>query len=520
MAAGSWRQPVRATPGSGARQVHTGTFQMLLKLEGTGSVSKRLYGTLQQAILTGVLHSGARVPSTRTIARDLGVSRKAVTRAFERLAAEGYVETRVGSGTFVSESQPDAGLTQARRGRRVANAIPAPARLSQYARRALAQSPWPPPGARWPGPLACDFHYGTPALFEFPHATWARLIAARARRLSIPDVRYGRTFGYQPLRSAIAQHLRRSRGVNAADDQVVIVNGSQHGLDLLVRLLVDPGDYVALEEPGYQGARQTLIAADARLLPVPVDSQGMDVSQLPSGHPVRLAYVTPSHQFPLGGVLPLDRRVELLRWAEQADAFVIEDDYDSEFQYHGRPVEAVQALDRASRVLYVGTFSKVLFPSIRIGYLVLPESLVEPIAALRILTDYHTPTFQQAALADFITHGHFESHLRRARVRNAKKRAALLDALQKYLGSRAQVVGENAGVHVVVWLPELEASNADALRQQAARVGVGLYGVEPYYRQPPARAGLLFGYASLDEREIHDGIKLLGQVLDRFQLSQ
>jgi GntR family transcriptional regulator/MocR family aminotransferase len=365
--------------------------------------------------------------------------------------------------------------------------------------------------------LTCDFHYGTPALLEFPHATWARLIAARARRLSIRDIRYGRTLGYEPLRAAIAQHLRKTRGVRATDDQVVIVNGSQHGLDLLVRLLVDPGDAVVMEEPGYQGARQTFIAADARVIPIPVDSHGLDVSRLPRGDQVRLAYVTPSHQFPLGGVLPLERRVELLRWADRANAFVIEDDYDSEFQYHGRSVEAVQALDSSARVLYVGTLSKVLFPSIRIGYLVLPASLVRPIAALRVLIDYHTPTLEQAALADFIAGGHFESHLRRARVRNAKKRAVLLDALHKYLGSRAEVVGENAGVHVVVWLPELEASRVDALRRQAARVGVGIYSVAPYYLQPPPRAGLLFGYASLDEHEIDEGIKLLRQVLDRVQ---
>ena len=457
---------------------------------------------------------GAKIPSTRAIARDLGVSRKAVSRAFERLAAEGYVEARSGAGTFVSaEAAADlkpARPTRVAPGRAVGH-------VSQHARRVLAQSPWPPPGARSPGPLTYDFHYGTPALFDFPHTTWARLIAARARRLSIADVRYGRTLGYPPLRRAITQHLRRSRGVNATEEQVIIVNGSQHGLDLLVRLLVDAGDSVVIEEPGYQGARQPLIAADARIIPVPVDDRGLDVSQLPRGPRVRLAYVTPSHQFPLGGVLPLDRRVQLLEWADQADAVVIEDDYDSEFQYHSRPVEAVQALDRAGRVLYVGTFSKVLFPSIRIGYLVVPESLVAPIAALRILTDYHTPTFQQAALSDFIAEGHFESHLRRARVRNAKKRSALLGALDTHLGSRAEVAGENAGVHVVVWLPELPASRLDALCREAARVGVGIYGVTPYYLQPPARAGLLLGYASLHEREMDEAVRLLRQVLDRIQ---
>jgi GntR family transcriptional regulator/MocR family aminotransferase len=491
---------------------------VLLKLEGTGSTSQRLYKTLRRAIHSGLLPNGARVPSTRTIARDLGVSRKAVARAFERLAAEGYVEPRTGAGTFVSVAPGAADFSPVRRAARVSGpAGPGPAELSQHARRVLAHAPWPPPGAHAPGRLLYDFHYGTPALHDFPHATWARLIGARARRLSISEIRYGRTLGHPPLRVAIAQHLRRSRGLNATDDQVIIVNGSQQALDLLVRLLVDPGDAVAFEEPGYQAARQLLIGAGARVIPVPVDGHGLHVSRLPDDQRVRLAYVTPSHQFPLGGVLPLDRRLALLRWAERANAFVIEDDYDSEFQYHGRPVEAVQALDRAARVLYVGTFSKVLFPSIRIGYLVVPASLVTPIAALRMLIDMHTPTFHQAALAEFIAGGHFESHLRRARVRNARRRAALLDALHTQFGDRAQVAGENAGVHVVVWLPELEAAGVADLRRHAARAGVGIYDVAPYYVEPPACAGLLFGYASLDEREIHEAIRRLGAVLDRMR---
>ena len=489
---------------------------MLLKLEGAGTASKRLYATLQRAITAGDLRSGARVPSTRTLARDLGVSRKAVSRAFERLSAEGYVETRVGAGTFVCVSLPDGEVAPKARPRRVAPEH-APSHLSQHAQRVLAQAPWPPPGARWPGSLPYDFHYGTPAIFDFPHATWARLVAARARRLSLPDVRYGRTLGHRPLRVAIADHLRRSRGLDATPDQVVVVNGSQHGLDLLVRLLIDPGDHVGVEEPGYQAARQAMVAAGARIIPIPVDQQGLDVARLPRGQRVRLMYVTPSHQFPLGGVLPVERRVELLRWAAEAEAFIVEDDYDSEFRYDGRAVEAVQALDRSGRVLYVGTFSKVLFPSIRIGYLVLPPSLIAPMAALRLLGDYHTATLQQAALADFIADGHFDSHLRRARVRNARKRAALLDALQASFGSRAEVEGENAGVHVVVWLPDLDASRVERFRREAAAVGVGIYSVAPYYVQPPPRAGLLFGYASLDEREICDGIKLLRRVVDRVQ---
>ncbi len=302
----------------------------------------------------------------------------------------------------------------------------------------------------------------------------------------------------------------------ANEDQIVIVNGSQQALDLTVRSLVDPGDAVIIEEPGYQGARQVLVAAGARVIPTRVDDAGLDVSRLPRGRDVRLAYVTPSHQFPLGGVLPLARRLTLLKWAEETRVYIVEDDYDSEFRYEGHPIEAVQGLDRAGRVVYIGTFSKVLFPSLRLAYLVVPASLVPAIAALKFLTDYHTPTFEQAVLADFIAEGHFERHLRRTRRRNAGRRQALLEAVRDHLGDRAEVVGANAGVHVVVWLRDFDVSRLDELKRRAAERSVGIYPVTPYYVRAPRRAGLLFGYASLAERDIREGIALLGDVLRTF----
>jgi GntR family transcriptional regulator/MocR family aminotransferase len=292
-----------------------------------------------------------------------------------------------------------------------------------------------------------------------------------------------------------------------------VVNGSQQALDLAARLLVDRGDRVVMEEPGYLAARQTFAAAGARILPRPVDDEGLDVSRLPRKERVRLAYVTPSHQFPTGSILSLARRLELLRWAERAGAYVLEDDYDSEFRYEGRPIAAVQGLDRAGRVLYVGTFSKVLFPSLRIGYVVVPPSLIQALGPVRWLADYHTPTFEQEVLTDFIAEGHFESHLRRTRARCAARRKALVEALHEHLGDRVMVTGANAGIHVAAWLRGMPASALPGLIKRAAARRLGLYPVWPHYVRPPREAGLLLGYASLTEREIRAGVKILAEVV-------
>lgn len=279
-------------------------------------------------------------------------------------------------------------------------------------------------------------------------------------------------------------------------------------------MLLDPGDRVVIEEPHYQGARLVFLAAGARLVPAPVDGDGLDVACLPrAGARARLAYVTPSHQFPTGVVMSLGRRLALLEWARRADAHVVEDDYDSEYRYEGRPIEAVQGLDRAGRVIYVGTLSKVLFPALRLGYLVLPGPLVEPFRRAKWATDRHTGTLEQEVLAEFIRDGHFERHLRRSRTRYAARRAALLDALAAHFGDRAEVVGANAGVHLLVWLRGVAPGALDRLVQRAAEDGVGVYPIAPYYLIPPKRAGLLLGYASLTEAEIRAGIRRLAAVL-------
>ena len=321
---------------------------MLVRLEGKGRLNQRLFRGLRRAIVERRLAPASRLPSTRALATDLGVSRNVVLLAFSQLVAEGYADGRGGSGTFVAATLPDPYL-EARAGGTAAVTAGQNPRLSAYARRVVALAPLPAVGRPARPGLVYDFRYGVPAVAEFPQQAWARLTQRRLRTMSVKTLRYGRALGWLPLREAIAEYVTRTRGVAATFEQVVIVNGSQQALDLVARLLIDPGDRVVVEEPSYLSARQVFLAAGAELVSVPVDEAGLDVLQLPRRGPVRLAYVTPSHQFPLGGVLPLARRLELLQWAERAGAFVIEDDYDSEFWYTGHPIEAIQGLDAAGR---------------------------------------------------------------------------------------------------------------------------------------------------------------------------
>lgn len=271
---------------------------------------------------------------------------------------------------------------------------------------------------------------------------------------------------------------------------------------------------MVIEEPHYYGARLTFEAAGARPMGIPVDADGLEVTRLPPASArVRLACVTPCHQFPTGVIMPLGRRLALLEWASRTEAWVIEDDYVSEFRYEGRPIEALQALDRAGRVLYVGTFSKTLIPALRLAYLVLPRALVRPFVAAKWVADRYSAMLGQEVLTDFITGGHFERYLRRARARNAARRQALIDALDRHLGDRVEFAGENAGVHLLVWLNDVRSRDVDSLIARAARAGVGIYSVAPNYSRPPRRAGLLFGYASLTEAEIEAGIRRLAVVV-------
>ncbi len=484
---------------------------LLLPLDGAGPLHRQLYRSLRAAILSGRLRAGTRLPSTRSLARDLGLSRNTVLAACEQLAAEGYAAPRARSGLFVAESLPPG--THAARPR--ARGKPAPPVLSDTGKRMVSavapgRATWSP----WRKPLPYDFRYGEPNYAGLPLDTWARLLGRRARRLSARRLTYQHPGGATELREALCGYLSRARGVQCAPEQIVVVHGSQQALDLVTRLAVDPGARVVLEEPGYTGFVLCAKAAGAELVHVPVDEHGLRTDELERVTSAKLAYVTPSHQYPVGGVLSLPRRIALLEWAARAGAYVLEDDYDGEFRFDGRPIECLQALDRDERVIYVGTASKLLFPALRIGWVVAPEPFAPLLQNAKALADTGTPSLEQLALADFISEGHLERHARRARTRTAKLRETLLESLESELGDGARVRGASAGLHVLVELPRVDARKTHRLREECSRRGVGVYSAAPFYARPPGRVELLLGYASLDEKRIREGVRRLRRAVD------
>jgi GntR family transcriptional regulator / MocR family aminotransferase len=471
-------------------------------LDGEGPLHRQLYRVLRGAILHGDLPPGSRLPSSRALTREIGVSRTPILLAYEQLLAEGYATGRRGSGTYVAGE-----LVPGPARRSAASLAPGPARLSRFGRRAIESARGQPAWRLRDTPLPYDFRYGRPAYGDFPHETWRRVLARCARRASVQALDYGSPEGLPELREAIADYASRARAVRCGADDIVVVNGSQQALDLAARVLVDPGDPVVLEEPHYAGARRVLEAVGARLRPVPVDAEGLWIDRLPRA--ARAAYVTPSHQFPTGAVLPVSRRLALLAWAERAGAYVIEDDYDGEYRYTARPVESLQGLDRGGRVLYVGTFSKVLFPALRLGYVIVPPSLRRAFRAAKGLADTGSATLEQSALATFIHDGHFARHVSRSRARTANRRAALLEAMASHLGDRVTVCGADAGLHVLVWLRGVPAERLPGIVRDAEALGVGVYPITPHCLVPPREAGLVLGYAALTAAEIREGVRRL-----------
>lgn len=466
-----------------------------------------MYQRLRAQIVDGSLPAGARLPSTRVLAGDLGVSRTTVTAAYEQLAAEGYLDTAPGRLACVAgnSAPPPAAAAPVR-------SEASPPALSTFGRRMAATELPEPTGVGGP-PI--DFLYGVVAAGDFPALAWRRAHAREALQRP-PALHYAAPEGEAVLRQALQAYLARARGLACTAGQIVVVNGAQQALDLCARVLLDPGDRVAVEDPGYASARRCFEAAGARLLPVPVDEQGLLTQQLPRRGRVRLAYVTPSHQFPLGGVMPVGRRHELLQWAARSGAWVLEDDYDGEFRYGGRPIDALQSLDTAGTVIYVGTFSKALSPQLRLGYLVLPPALVPVFRRAKRLADRHAPVHDQRVLAALIDSGAYERHVRRLRREHERRRAALLDALGRHLPADTQVIGAAAGLHLVLRLPGLRQRDEAALVAAARAAGVGVYPVAPMLASPGApgapAAGLMLGYASLDVAQIERGVRLLGKV--------
>jgi GntR family transcriptional regulator/MocR family aminotransferase len=474
---------------------------------------QQLYTHLRSAILSGELKGGVKLPSTRALADELSVSRNTVLNAYGQLLAEGYLESVEGSGTFVARVLPDLLLTTPHHKVRV-DTRRTESRQPQFSENAKLQLAAPQMATPSPS-LGKEgrqrpFRSGLPALDVFPYELWSRLTIRQARRMPSRAFTYQDAAGSRPLREAIAAHITVARRVHCIPDQIIIVSGSQGGLDLATRMLVNADDPVWLEDPGYLGARGAFLGAGARIIPVPVDDEGLIVDVGITRAPdARLVYLTPSHQFPLGVTMSLTRRLALLDWAKRANAYILEDDYDSEYRFSGRPLAALQGLDDADRVIYIGTFSKVLFPALRVGYLVLPPPLVEPFLTVRRLIDIHTPMLEQAVLTDFIAEGHFTRHLRRMRTLYAERRAALLEAVSEL---PLEIQSPEAGIHCIGWLPE-ELHERDVIRAASAR-DLDIWTVSRFSIEPLSKQGLILGYGGYSVDEIRDGVRRLAEAIN------
>ncbi|WP_008313137.1 PLP-dependent aminotransferase family protein [Leptolyngbya sp. PCC 6406] len=481
-------------------------FTLLLDPHSPVPYYQQIYAALRQNILAGQLVPRQRLPSTRALAQTLGVARATVTQSYDQLLSEGYLQTVVGSGTYVCDQLPETLLHAP--GLEEPWVEPSPTLvLSAYGQRLVDFVAGPSPEPNTP----ISFRYGRPALDQVPLEIWRQLLSRHCRRADWLDYATD-PMGYGRLRQAIAAYLTQARAVQCHPDQILITNGTQQSLTLATQLLISPGDTVALEEPSYLSARRIFTSQGANLHPIPVDGEGFDgavLAQTPDA--IRLVYVTPSHQFPTGAVLSLPRRLALLSWAQQRGALILEDDYDSEYRYAGRPIPALQGLGSGQSVLYLGTFSKVLFPSLRIGYMVLPSALVPLFSRAKWLADRQVPTLEQAVLADFIAEGHLERHIRRMKSHYDQRRQALVTALQTHFGTRATILGENAGLHMMVrfqtTLPDAE------LMDRAERVGVGLISAAPQYLGNSPGHEFIFSYTELDQAAIAVGIAKLASIL-------
>jgi GntR family transcriptional regulator / MocR family aminotransferase len=482
---------------------------IILDRSSSSALYRQLYDQLRAAILSGQLTAGMRLPSTRELADELDLARNTVMNAFDQLYAESYLERRVGDGTYVSRQLPDDLLRtksqhivwEGSKGER--------ASLSRWGTAVASMSIAPGDYQGRPRP----FRTSTPALDAFPYKLWGRLLARRWSNSGKEMLPYGDSAGFPPLRKAIASYLAMVRAVRCVPEQVIVSSGSQHALELLAKILLNPGDVVWMEDPGFLGARAAFSAVGAQITPVPVDGEGMNVAAGIQRHPKpRLIYVTPSHQYPLGMTLSLSRRLALLKVASETGAWIIEDDYDSEFRYVGRPLAALQGLDTEQRVIYVGTLSKVLFPSIRIGYIIAPPDLFKGFVRARSLSGVQSPTFEQAVLADFIGEGHFARHIRRMRALYAERQQALVNAGRSELDGLLDIQPSDAGMHLIGWLPE--GVDDRVATSAASDSGVEVTPLSAYCIEPYPRGALRLGYTGYTPRQISQAARRLATALD------
>jgi GntR family transcriptional regulator/MocR family aminotransferase len=482
------------------------------------SLHRQIYDAFRMAIVDGRLRPGQRIPSTRMLASEIGVSRFPVLNAYAQLLAEGYFESRVGAGTTISSSLPDQFASSA-----IAGTKPSAAHSRRHSR--LDSGPRPvsrrcsifPRFERAPWLQGWGaFNVGQVAFDQFPLQAWSNLVARYCRNMEAKSFHYGDQMGSKALRQTIASYLRTARSLHCEAEQVMIVSGSQQALEISARVLLDPGSPMWIEEPGYRLARETFALTGCRLVPVPVDKEGLDVAGgIKRCGKARAAFVTPSHQFPLGVTMSASRRFQLLDWAQNAGSWIIEDDYDSEYRYENSPIASLQGLDANDRVIYIGTFSKVLFPSLRLGYVVIPFDLIDRFLTIRRAMDIGPPSFYQEVLAEFIGEGHFARHIRKMRVIYRERRSALADSIGKELGSMVEVLGDEAGMHLTVTLPK--GSHDLEIAEKAARQNLWIWPLSHSYSRSyegeAARAGFILGFGSTAVAEIPRAVRKLRNLL-------
>ncbi|MBT6203040.1 MAG: PLP-dependent aminotransferase family protein, partial [Rhodospirillaceae bacterium] len=466
-------------------------------------LSTQLYEQVRDLILSGRLAQGVRLPATRTLAGELGVSRNTVVAAFDQLFAEGFLDGKVGSGTYVTTG-----------------ALFSPERREQ---QSLTDRPGPSARGRSLAALAPPrsrhhraFAVGVSAVDQFPFALWSRLLGQTWRAPGGDTMALGVPGGYQPLREAIARYLAVARAVVCTPEQVIITSGVQQAIALTCQALLDPGDRAWVEDPGYPGVTGALAGAGVSTVQVPVDDEGLCPVQGEALAPdARLACIAPSHHYPLGTVMSLTRRHALIDWAQRADGWILEDDYDSEFRYRGRPLASLQGLDRSGRVIYAGSFSKVMFPSLRLGYLVVPDHLVEIFLRVRAALDDHASLAAQPALARFMDEGHFASHIRRMRRLYGARQEYLLAAAERHLGGLLRLAPDDAGMHLLAMLePALAERMGDAeAARLASKAGVSAVALSTYTTNVVVKPGLVLGYAAVDENESEAATQRLAQAL-------
>ena len=471
------------------------------------ALHRQIYDSFRAAILDGRLRPGQRIPSTRVLASEIGVSRFPVLSAYDQLLAEGYTESRVGAGTLVCASLPEQLMSARPQRTNPASVRSGPRRVAD--RCGLLPRRQAVPWAVHPGP----FRVGQIAVDQFPHQVWLRLLARRGRAVSAETLHYGDLKGSPALRQAIANHLKVARSVRCDAEQVLVVNGSQQALEISARVLLNPGDRVWVEDPSYRLARDVFTLNGCRMVPVPVDGEGLEVSAgIKTCRAARAVFVTPSHQFPLGVTMSASRRLQLVDWAQNSGSWILEDDYDSEFRYESQPIASLQGLDPNSRVIYIGTFSKILFPSLRLGYLVVPPDLIDRFHVMRRLMDLGMPTLSQEVLADFIDAGHYARHIRRMRVHYGENRRLLTESLVRILGGKLQMIGDEAGMHLTVMLPK--GYNDEEISHRAVREGLSLWPLSRLYMKNP-RQGFILGFGGVAAKQIPVAVRKLHHLLSK-----